>query len=125
MIRFKQKGDFHNTEKFFKNAETLEYSPLLVKYAELGVEALASATPVRTGLTRDSWSYEIRKSTNSIAVYWSNSNIVNGVPIAVILEYGHGTQNGGYVQGRHYIDPAIQPIFDQMANDAWKEVTQI
>lgn len=123
MITFKHRGDFNNTERFFKRAQKMDFYRNLEKYARAGVAALASATPVDTGLTATSWDYEIRKEKNKISIYWTNSNIQNGVPIAIILQYGHGTNNGGYVQGRDYINPAIQPIFDEIAENAWKEVT--
>lgn len=123
MITFKHRGDFNNTERFFKRAQKMDFYRNLEKYARAGVAALASATPVNTGLTATSWDYEIRKEKNKILIYWTNSNIQNGVPIAVILQYGHGTNNGGYVQGRDYINPAIRPIFDEIAENAWKEVT--
>jgi hypothetical protein len=89
----------------------------------MGVDALAEATPKRTGLTAASWYYTIEKTKDSVAIYWNNSNIQNGVNIAVMLEYGHGTGNGGYVVGRNYITPAIQPIFDKIADEIWKGVT--
>lgn len=95
------------------------------KYAQEGVNALKAATPHDTGKTASSWSYEIKRTNNSITINFNNSNIVNGVPIAIILQYGHGTRNGGYVKGRDYINPAIQPIFDKLTNDAWKEVTKL
>lgn len=123
MITFKHRGDFNNTERFFKRAQKMDFYRNLEKYARAGVAALASATPVDTGLTATSWDYEIRKEKNKISIYWTNSNIQNGIPIAIILQYGHGTNNGGYVQGRDYINPAIQPIFDEIAENAWKEVT--
>lgn len=123
MITFKQRGNFNNTERFFKRAQKMDFFRNLEKYAQAGVSALASATPVDTGLTAASWDYEIKKEKNKVSIYWTNSNIQNGVPIAVILQYGHGTNNGGYVQGRDYINPAIQPIFDKIAESAWKEVT--
>jgi hypothetical protein len=94
----------------------------LKKYGEDGVKALADATPKDSGKTAASWSYEVEKSKGSYTIAWTNSNINDGVPIAVILQYGHGTRNGGYVQGRDYINPAIRPIFDQIAEDAWREV---
>lgn len=123
MIRIKQSGDFSKTERFFKKAQKMDFHKILDKYARAGVNALASATPVDSGLTASSWDYEIVKEKNRISIYWTNSNINKGVPIAVILQYGHGTNGGGYVQGRDYINPAIQPIFDQIADAAWKEVT--
>lgn len=97
----------------------------LEKYGQRGVSALASATPVESGLTASSWTYEIVRKPGSISINFNNTNIQNGVPIAVILQLGHGTGTGGWVEGRDYINPAIQPIFDEIVNEAWKEVTSI
>lgn len=123
MIKIKQSGNFNNTERFFKRAQKMDFFRNLEKYAREGVTALASATPVDSGTTAASWGYEIQKRHGKVSIYWTNSNINNGVPIAVILQYGHGTNGGGYVQGRDYINPAIRPIFDKIAENAWKEVT--
>lgn len=123
MIVFRQRGDFNNIEKFLKRAKKNDFYKNLDKYGREGVAALASATPIDSGLTASSWDYEIREGRNSVNIYWTNSNINNGVPIAVIIQYGHGTGTGGYVQGRDYINPAIRPIFDRIANNVWKEVT--
>lgn len=123
MIRIKQSGNFNNTERFLKKANKMNIYNILEKYAKEGVTALASATPVNTGETADSWDYEIQKTKTGYSIYWTNSNINNGVPIAVILQYGHGTNGGGYVQGIDYINPALKPIFDKLADNAWKEVT--
>lgn len=125
MIVFKQSGNFNNTEKFLNRAAKLDLLSILNKYGQQGVDALALATPVDTGLTSSSWGYKIKISRGSSTVYWTNTNIVDGVLIAVILQYGHGTRNGGYVQGRDYINPAIQPIFDSILDESWKEVTSI
>lgn len=122
MITFKQKGDFSKTEKFLKKSLGRNYVSVLEKYGQQGVVALSASTPVRTGLTATSWSYEIIQNGSSISVIWKNSNIQKGVNIALILQYGHGTKNGGYVRGRDYINPALRPIFDKMADAAWKEV---
>lgn len=123
VIKFKHRGNFNNTERFFKRAQKMDFFRNLEKYAQEGVTALSSATPVDSGLTAASWDYKIVKKKGSVSIYWTNSNINAGVPIAVILQYGHGTNNGGYVQGRDYINPAIRPIFDKIADNAWKEVT--
>ena len=123
VIKFKHRGNFNNTERFFKRAQKMDFFRNLEKYAQEGVAALSSATPVDSGLTAASWDYEIIRKKGSVSIYWTNSNINAGVPIAVILQYGHGTNNGGYVQGRDYINPAIRPIFDKIADNAWKEVT--
>ena len=124
MISFRQKGDFSNLTNFLERAKNVIRIGDLDKYGKAGVAALSSATPVDTGLTASSWSYEIENKNGSVIIIFKNSNIQNGVPIAIILQYGHGTRNGGWVQGRDYINPAIQPIFDEIANNAWKEVTK-
>lgn len=124
MISFRQKGDFSKLTSFLERAkETIRISDLN-KYGREGVAALASATPVDTGKTANSWYYKIENKKGSATISFHNSNIQNGVPIAIILQYGHGTKNGGWVEGRDYINPAIQPIFDRIANNAWKEVTK-
>lgn len=122
MVIVKQKGDFSKTEKFLNTINKKLYYRNLQKYAEQGVAALASATPIDSGTTAKSWDYEIRQTKNSVSIYWTNSNVNKGVPIAVIIQYGHGTRNGGYVQGRDYINPAMRPIFDKIAENVWKEV---
>lgn len=122
MISIKQKGDFDKTEKFLKKSFGRKYVGVLEKYAQQGVAALSAATPVKTGLTAASWSYKIIQNSSSFSIVWENSNVHKGINIALILQYGHGTRNGGYVEGRDYINPALQPIFDRMADAAWKEV---
>ncbi len=125
MIGVRQKGNFNKTEKFLKKSFGRNYKSILEKYGQKGVESLSANTPVKTGLTASSWSYEIIQNQNSISVVWNNSNIQKGINIAIILQYGHGTKNGGYVSGRDYINPALRPFFDKMAEAAWKEVTSI
>lgn len=122
VVMFRQKGDFRRTSDFLKRANRLNLDVILNQYGQEGVEALRAATPKDTGTTANSWSYTVHKGMGSIAITWSNSNIVDGVPIAVILQYGHGTRNGGYVQGTDYINPAMKPIFDKIAQRAWEEV---
>lgn len=122
IIVFKQKGNFKKTRKFLKRCSNLQLDDLLDQYGKEGVEALARATPKDTGKTAASWSYAVHKSDGRITITWSNSNIVDGVPIAVILQYGHGTRNGGYVEGADYINPAMRPIFERIAQRAWGEV---
>ena len=124
MIQCRVKGDFKNTFNFLKRIQKLDFDSILEKYAEEGVEALASATPKKTGKTAASWEYEIVKEKGRMSIYWTNSNMNENVPIAVIIEYGHGTGWGGYVQGRHYISPAIQPIFDKISEEVRKEVSE-
>lgn len=118
------KGNFDRTIKFLKNAENIDFTSILMKYGQQGIEALRNATPRESGKTAESWHYDIKSSANRASITFLNSNINKGVPIAIILQYGHGTGTGGWVQGRDYINPVIQPIFDQIANDAWKEVTK-
>ena len=125
MISFRQKGDFSNLSSYFEKVKEKVKLGDLDKYGRAGVAALASATPVDTGLTADSWYYKITNDGQSAKVTFYNSNIQNGVPIAIILQYGHGTRNGGWVQGRDYVNPAVQPIFDKLANEAWREVTKL
>lgn len=124
MIRCRQKGDFSKTIKFLEKANTAMNIVDFDQYGKAGVQALSSATPVDTGNTAKSWYYKIVNKKGSITITFYNSNIQNGVPIAIILQYGHSTRNGGWVQGRDYINPAIQPIFDKIAEAAWKEVTE-
>ena len=125
MISFRHKGDFSKLTRFLERAKEVVHLGCLDKYGREGVAALASATPVDTGLTADSWYYKITNNGQSAKVTFYNSNIQNGVPIAIILQYGHGTRNGGWVQGRDYVNPAVQPIFDKLANEAWREVTKL
>lgn len=125
MIKFRQQGDFSKLTRFLERAKEAVHIGDLDKYGREGVAALASATPVDTGLTANSWHYEIVQKKGSVSISFYNTNIQNGVPIAVILQYGHATRNGGWVQGRDYINPAIRPIFDKIANDAWREVTKL
>ena len=125
MITFRQKGDFSKASRYFERLKEAAKLGVLDKYGREGVAALASATPTEIGLTASSWTYEIERKGNSVSIVYKNSNINKGVPIAVILQYGHGTGTGGWVQGRDYINPAIQPVFDRIADEAWKEVTKI
>ena len=125
MISFRQKGDFSKLNRYLERVKESAKIGVLDKYGREGVAALASATPVETGKTANSWYYEIKRQNGSVSLEFKNSNIKDGIPIAVILQYGHGTGTGGWVQGRDYINPAIQPIFDKIADSAWKEVTKI
>jgi hypothetical protein len=124
MITFRHKGDFSKLTSFLEKAKNGIHVGILDKYGRAGVAALASATPVDSGETANSWSYEIIHKNGSATIAFYNSNIQNGVPIAIIIQYGHGTGTGGWVEGRDYINPAIQPIFDNLANEAWREVTK-
>lgn len=125
MITIRHKGDFSKLDRYFERIKEAAKLGVLDKYGREGVAALASATPVDSGLTASSWYYEIERSNGRVSITFNNSNVNNGVPIAIILQLGHGTGTGGWVQGRDYINPAIQPIFDRIADDAWKEVTKV
>lgn len=126
MISFRQKGDYSKATRYLERVKDAVNLGILDKYGRRGVAALSSATPVDSGLTASSWYYEIEhRARGTVSVVFHNSNINVGVNIAVILQYGHGTRNGGWVQGRDYINPAIQPIFDELANEAWREVAKL
>ena len=125
MISFRQKGDFSKLTSFLEKSKESVKIGDLDKYGREGVAALSSATPIDSGKTANSWSYEITNKNGSVTISFNNSNIQNGVPIAIILQYGHGTKNGGWVQGRDYINPAIQPVFDEIVDKAWREVTKL
>lgn len=123
-ITVSQSGDFRNLERFIKNAERGEYLKVLERFGRMGVDALSAATPVESGVTASSWSYDIVERNGSAEIDFNNANVNKGVNIAIILQYGHGTGTGGYVQGIDYINPALRPVFEQIANAAWKEVTR-
>lgn len=125
MITFKIKGDYKRTERYFKRLTQKKYFQILDKYGKQGVEALSAATPKDTGRTADSWRYEIETGPNSSSIIFVNDNINKYVNIAVILQYGHATRNGGWVEGRDYINPAVQPLFDEMVEKAWEEVIRV
>jgi hypothetical protein len=125
MIRVHQKGDFSKVTRYLEKIKDDSRVGDLDKYGRAGVAALASATPIDSGLTASSWYYNIEKNGEKVTISFCNSNIQNGVPIAIIIQYGHGTGTGGWVEGRDYINPSIQPIFDEIANEAWREVTKL
>jgi hypothetical protein len=122
-ISFDVQGSFKRTEDFFLKVKHRDIYKALDTFAKQGVAALASATPVDTGETATLWDYEIHSSRGSYSITWTNSNVVNGTPVAIMLQYGHGTGTGGYVVGRDYINPALEPIFDKIADNVWKAVT--
>lgn len=125
MITFRQKGDFSKLNRFLERIKEKIRLSDLDRFGREGVAALASATPVDSGATANSWYYKIEHQRGSTLISFFNSNINDGVPIAIILQYGHGTGTGGWVEGRDYINPAIQPVFDKIAENAWKEVTSL
>ena len=122
LIRITTKGDFNNTFRFLNKMSKFQINKILEKYGQMGVEALRSATPIDSGKTAESWGYEISVGKEGATIHWTNTNQNKGVYIAVILQYGHGTGTGGYVQGIDYINPAIRPVFDKIAEEAWMEV---
>lgn len=125
MISFRHKGDFSKLTSYFERLKNITRTSILDRYGRKGVSALASATPVESGATANAWYYEVNQTKNSASISFYNSNVNKGVCIAIILQYGHGTGTGGYVQGRDYINPAIQPVFDQITEDVWREVTAV
>ena len=125
MITFRHKGDFSKFTRYLERAKEVAKMGILDRYGREGVAALASATPVETGKTAASWYYEVENKDGRATISFFNSNIQNGVPIAIILQYGHGTGTGGWVEGRDYINPAIRPIFDKIVESAWREVTKL
>lgn len=123
MIKISHKGDFTKTTKFLNKVSTKPIRNILDKYGNMGVQALSVATPVDSGVTASSWTYEIEITSSGYTINWNNTNINKNVNIALILQTGHGTRNGGYVKGIDYINPALKPVFDQLAEEAWREVT--
>ena len=124
MIRVKHKGNFNNTENWFDRMLRRDHLKILSQYGEKGVEALKAATPVDSGVTADSWSYEVEDNGKTSTITFKNSNESNGVNIVILLKYGHGTKNGGYVQANDFVTPALEPVFKDLANAAWREVTK-
>lgn len=122
MITFKQHGDFKKTIRYLRKAKSISFSKYLEQCAEEGLAALKRATPVDTGKTAKSWGYRIINEVGSVKIEWTNSNIVDGVPIAIILQYGHATRNGRFIRGQDYINPAIKPIFDKISQTLWEEL---
>lgn len=123
MITISTQGSFGKTETYFKRLKNAQILSVLNRYGQVGVNALSAATPVESGETSESWYYTVNSSGGVYTLSWHNRHVVDGVPIAIILQYGHGTGTGGYVAGRDYINPSIKPVFDQIKADVWKEVT--
>lgn len=125
MIKIRHKGNFSKTTKFFERVRESVHKGNFDRFGREGVAALASATPVESGETANAWYYQIEIKKNTVRITFCNSNVQNGIPVAILLQYGHATKNGGFVEGRDYINPAIQPIFDKIADEAWREVTKL
>jgi hypothetical protein len=124
MITFESTGDFKKTQDFLNKMAQAEFTAMLSHYGQVGVDALASATPTDSGLTASSWTYTIEKVRGKYSLIWHNTNVVDGVPVAILIQYGHGTGTGGWVEGRDYINPSIRPIFDMITEEVWRQVTQ-
>lgn len=124
MITIESQGDWKMTRNWFDRMTKLDLALIMNQFGKEGVSALAAATPSKSGLTSKSWNYEVTRKGNNWKITWTNSHINKGANIAVLIQYGHGTRNGGYVVGRDYINPAIRPVFDKIAAKAWKEVTK-
>lgn len=125
MFNFKVRGNWDRTERFLKRAYNLDLGKLLEKYAQQGVEALSASTPVNTGLAASSWGYRIDQGKGESTITWTNSDIEGGCSVVLLIQYGHGTRNGGYVEGRDFINPAMRPVFDNMITEIWKEVERL
>lgn len=125
MITIKCTGDFKNTTKFLERARKLSIQQILERYGQEGVKALQAATPIDTGETSSMWGYKVSTGRNSSSITWTNDSINDGIPIVILIQYGHGTKNGGYVSGVDFINPAIQNVMDKIADSAWKEVTKV
>jgi hypothetical protein len=123
MISLSADGSFDSTERWLRSLQKLDISKIVQQAAQRGVDALARATPKESGRAASSWSYEVVKANGSITIGWKNSDIENGYPVALMIQYGHGTGTGGWIQGRDFINPAMRPIFDEIAETVWKAVT--
>jgi hypothetical protein len=125
LIRFKHTGNFQRTENFLNKIRHKDFKSTLAKYGTQGVNALSSSTPVDSSLTANSWDYEIKVFRGGFKIIWSNSNVVDGIPVAILIQYGHGTRSGRFVEGRDFINPAMRPIFDSLVENLWKEVVDL
>ena len=125
MIKIKHRGDFRKTEKFLSRVKKMDFARLLAPYGQQGVTALAEATPKRSGEAASSWGYEIKITSKEVKITWTNSKMAGNVPLVILIQYGHGTGTGGYVQGLDFINPALRPVFDKICDAVWREVTQL
>lgn len=125
MIKFTHHGNFNRTTRYLRKLSDLELRNIMIKYGSEGVNVLRSNTPKDSGQTADSWDYELRSRRGGFSIYWTNSNINDGIPIVILLQYGHGTRSGTFVQGVDFINPAMRPLFDRIAENLWKEVTSL
>ncbi len=125
MITIKCTGDFKNTTKFLEKARKLSIQQIMERYGQEGVKALQAATPIDTGETASKWGYKVSTGRGSSSITWTNDSINDGIPIVILIQYGHGTKNGGYVSGVDFINPAIQNVMDKLADSIWEEVTKV
>ncbi len=125
MIKFSSRGGFDNTERFLKRSKEADYRRILEKYALEGVQVLGSATPEDTGQTSESWSYQIVKTNKGFKIHWLNDNVRDGVPIVILLQYGHGTRSGTFIEGRDFINPVMRPLFEKISENLWKEASNL
>lgn len=121
---FSSTGSMDSFISWLQKAAKKDYSKILEPYARSGANALAAATPVRSGMAASSWGYEVKQDKDSVSVIWTNSDVENGFPVVIMLQYGYATGTGGYVAGRDFINPALRPIFEQIERDVWREVTR-
>ena len=124
MITFRQRGVFRKTESFLKRVSGDDVYSSLERYAKEGVDALSASTPSDTGKTASSWDYEIKKDRNGVSIYWTNSNVMDGIPVVILIQYGHATGTGGYVQGIDFINPTLRPVFEKIVENVWREVAK-
>lgn len=125
MIKFTQRGDLSKTQTFLRRAKTKNYRAILERYANEGLGLLQRSTPKDTGVTAESWYSEVAQTRAGLSIYWKNKNVVDGVPVVILLQYGHGTRSGRFVEGRDFINPAMRPLFEKIAENLWKEVTSL
>jgi hypothetical protein len=123
MITIETSGSFKKTEDFLSKMSKLNFESLLDRYGAMGVSVLASVTPRDSGLTAGSWNYEVVKEKGRYSIVWHNTNVVSGIPVAILIQYGHATRNGTWIEGYDYINPVIKPMFDRIADEVWKQVT--
>jgi len=125
LIKFTHRGDLGRTQKFLQRARKINYRPILERYAIQGLSALRASTPKDSGITADSWDFEIVTTRSGFSIFWKNKNLVDGVPVVILLQYGHATRSGTFVEGRDFINPSMRPLFDTIADNLWKEVTSL
>lgn len=124
MLGVTTSGSFKNTDAFFKRMQSSDIQKTVKKYGVKGMDALSNATPEDTGETAKSWKYEVTKKPGEITIGWHNTHEEKGLPIAILVQYGHATRDGGYIPGRDFVNPAMRPVFDQISDEVWRQVTK-